>query len=334
MSYSSSCPLLEVRELSTHFSIEGHSYPVVDRVNFEVHSGETLAIVGESGCGKSLTALSIMRLLPSPPATHSTGKLLYKGRNLLEISEREMRVIRGREIAMIFQDSSSALNPVYSIGEQLIEIAQWHLGLDEDQAYALSLQTLTEVGVSHPRQRMNDYPHQLSGGMRQRVAIALALICQPNLLIADEPTTALDVTIQAQVLALLKEVQKRHHMALILITHDWGVVAELADRVVVMYASNDVESAGVTEIFDKPSHPYTKALFQSLPTLEQKRGKLSSIPGHVPPLTDYPKGCRFHPRCPHRMEKCENGDVREFILESEQHHTAKCWLHEGAKSSK
>lgn len=326
-------PILTVNHLSTGLQIEKHAFKVVENLSFQLFPGKTLAIVGESGCGKSMTALSIMRILPTPPAIPSEGEVIYQGRNLLAIPEKEMQLIRGARIAMIFQDPSSALNPVYTIGEQLTEVAELHLGLYGDEAIDKAVQSLIEVGMPSPRERLDDYPHQLSGGMKQRAMIAMALMCEPDILIADEPTTALDVTIQAQILDLIRALQKKKGMALLLITHDMGIVAEMADDVIVMYASQAVESGTVNQIFDHMAHPYTMGLFESRPTSLSARGKLKPIKGSVPPLTHYPTGCRFHPRCPFVMHKCHHGHVPDFVIEEQPRHTSKCWLHDGSEES-
>lgn len=323
----SNSPLLSVRHLTTEILIGKEVYRVVDDVSFDLAAGKTLALVGESGCGKSLTALSLMRLLPYPLLLPSKGEVFFKGKNLLQVSENEMRRIRGKNIAMIFQDPSSALNPVYTIGNQLLEVARWHLELDEEAAMELCIDALKNVGIPSPDARMEEYPHQLSGGMRQRIMIAMALLCRPDVLIADEPTTALDVTIQDQVLELMRDLQRKQRTAVILITHDWGVVAEMADEVMVMYASKVVEQGKSRQIFDNPSHPYTKALFQSMPTLESRKGALKAIRGSVPTLTAYPQGCRFHPRCDYAMEVCRKGSVPDFSV-GDQGHRAACWLHD------
>lgn len=324
-------PILTVRNLTTSLQIGDQAYPVVENLNFDLFSGKTLAVVGETGCGKSLTALSIMRILPKPPALPSTGQVMYKGRNLLTITENEMRKIRGSKIAMIFQDPNSALNPVYTIGDQMLEVVELHLNLYGDEAIERMVKVLREAGISSPRDRLNDYPHQLSGGMKQRVMIAMALICEPDILIADEPTTALDVTIQAQVLQLMKDLQKKEGMAVLLITHDMGVVAEIADEVIVMYASQGVERGSVDQIFNQMAHPYTQGLFQSRTSLQPRGERLTSIKGNVPSLTNYPKGCRFHPRCPYVMDKCRQGLVPNFDLGDQ--HTALCWLYDGSEES-
>lgn len=324
-------PILSVKNLATRLMIGKQPFKVVDDLSFDLHLGRTLAIVGESGCGKTLTALSLLRILPEPPALYPEGEILYKGIDLLKLSEKEMRKIRGGKIAMIFQDPSSALNPVYSIGDQLIETIELHLELYGEDARTKAISSLAEVGIAFPEEILDAYPHQLSGGMKQRVMIAMALMCEPDILIADEPTTALDVTIQAQVLDLIRALQKKKGMSVLLITHDMGVVAELADDVIVMYASEAVEKGTVTQIFNNKSHPYTQGLFNSKPTLESTRGALNPIKGSVPSLTHYPHGCRFHPRCPFVMEKCRHGEVKSFTIEPG--HAALCWLHDGTKES-
>jgi oligopeptide/dipeptide ABC transporter ATP-binding protein len=327
-------PILQVKNLTTRLQVGKHAFPAIDGMSFNLFKGKTLALVGESGCGKSMTALSILRILPTPPALPSEGEILYRGRNLLSLSEKEMRQIRGGSIAMIFQDPMSALNPVYSIGYQLIEAAELHLGLYGQEALERAVKALDEVGISAARQRLDDYPHQLSGGMKQRVMIAMALICEPEILIADESTTSLDVTIQAQVLDLLKALQKEKGMAILLITHDMGVVAEMADDVIVMYAAQDIEKGSVDAIFNHRAHPYTIGLFNSRPAIETKQ-RLTPITGSVPPLSRLPTGCRFHPRCPFVMDKCRHGLVPSFAIEGEKHgHHAKCWLHDGSEERK
>ncbi|SCC89992.1 Probable peptide ABC transporter ATP-binding protein y4tR [Chlamydiales bacterium SCGC AG-110-P3] len=320
-------PVLSVRKLTTRLSIGNEAHAVVDELSFDLYPGRTLAIVGESGCGKSMTALSLLRILPHPPALPSEGEVVYQGKNLLEISNREMRDIRGAKIAMIFQDPMSALNPVYTIGYQLAEVAAMHLGLYDDEAEARCVQALEEVQITDAVERLNDYPHQLSGGMKQRVMIAMALMCEPDVLIADEPTTALDVTVQKQVLGLIADLQRKKGMALLLITHDMGVVAEVADEVIVMYATQAVERGDVYNIFDNKAHPYTQGLFNSLPTAADRDGKpLDCIEGTVPALGQMPSGCHFHPRCPHAMPKCQKGSVPAFDLKAPGHQ-ATCWLH-------
>lgn len=325
-------PILKVRNLTTPLKIGNRSYNVVDNVSFDLHLGKTLALVGESGCGKSMTALSIMRILPHPPCLPSTGEVIYKGQNLLQISEKKMRDVRGARIAMIFQDPGSALNPVYSIGSQLMEVAELHLKIYGEEAFNRCVRALDEVGIPAPDKRMYDYPHQMSGGMKQRVMIAMGLMCEPDILIADEPTTALDVTIQKQVLELMKNLQKKMGMAILLITHDMGIVAEMANEVNVMYTSQTVERGGVFDIFDRMAHPYTIGLFNSRPNMNQPKGELKPIKGTVPPITNYPSGCRFHTRCPFVMPKCKEGVIPMFSIRDHEHQ-AKCLLHDGTVES-
>lgn len=301
---------------------------IVDDLSFDLYAGKTLALVGESGCGKSLTALSLMRILPHPPALPSEGEVIYKNQNLLSLPENAMRSIRGGRMAMIFQDPTSALNPVYTIGDQLIEVAQLHLGLFGNAAVERALQALAEVGIPYPQERLYTYPHQLSGGMRQRVMIAMALMCQPEILIADEPTTALDVTIQAQILDLIRDLQKKRGMAVLLITHDMGIVAEMADDVIVMYAAQAVEKSNVRDLFDHMGHPYTQELFASRPAMQPPKKLLHTIKGSVPSPDHFPKGCRFHTRCPYVMEVCLHGPVPMFPVGEDPQHEAKCWLHD------
>lgn len=327
-------PILKVRDLTTRLKIGTDIWTVVDHLGFDLFSGKTLALVGESGCGKSLTALSLMRILPNPPALPPEGEVIYQGRNLLKISEKEMRKIRGANIAMVFQDPISALNPVFTIENQMIEVAEMHLNLYGEEAFERAVKALEEVGIHSPTARLKDYPHQLSGGMKQRVMIAMALMCEPDILIADEPTTALDTTIQAQVLKLMRDLQEKKGMAILLITHDMGVVAEMADDVIVMYTAQGIERGGVYDIFDHRGHPYTMALFKARPALQAKGVKLAAIPGHVPTFKHIPKGCRFHPRCPFVMEKCRSGDVPNFAINTKQDHLVKCWLYDGSEESK
>lgn len=329
----SSEPILSVKNLVTPIKIGQKVFNVVDHLSFDLHLGKTLALVGESGCGKSITALSIMRILPFPPCLPSYGEVLYKGTNLLTLPEKKMRALRGAKIAMIFQDPNSALNPVYTIGSQLMEVAQLHLGLFGEEAFARAVKSLKEVGIPAPEKRMGDYPHQMSGGMKQRVMIAMALMCEPDILIADEPTTALDVTIQKQVLDLMRDLQKRMGMAILLITHDMGVVAEMANDVIVMYTSQAVERGNVFDIFERMSHPYTMGLFNSRPDPTRPKDELKPIKGSVPPLTHYPSGCRFHPRCPFVMPKCREGIIPDYQVPG-YHHEAKCTLYDGSEKSR
>lgn len=317
--------VLSVRHLTVRLKIEGEVYPVIEDLCFDLRRGETLALVGESGCGKSMTALALLQILPMPPALPPEGEILYRGKNLLTLSNAHMRKIRGRHIAMIFQDPISALNPVYSLGAQLLEVARAHLNLEGDFAYMTVLKALEDVHLPSPREVMELYPHQLSGGMLQRAMIAMALICSPDILIADEPTTALDVTIQAQILDLLKELQNKRGMATLLITHDMGVVAQNADRVIVMYAGNQIEEGSVYDIFDHQSHPYTQALFGSRLAKDSRDKKLAVIPGFVPRITQIPGGCAFHPRCPYAMELCKEKKAPTFSLK--EGHSTKCWVY-------
>lgn len=315
--------ILDVKNLGVELALQSKRIKVVDNVHFQLDSGQTLAIVGESGCGKSMTALALLKLLPTPPALPPQGEVLFCGKDLIPMSEKEMRQIRGKDISMIFQDPASALNPVYTLGEQLMEVIRVHTNLSESDGVERVLSVLSEVHIPAPEKRFHEYPHQLSGGMRQRVMIAMAILLEPKLIVADEPTTALDVTIQAEILDLLRELQARNGMALVLITHDMGVVAEMADQVLVMYASRVVESGPVDTIFDELSHPYTRGLFQSLPHLAEG-GELKSIAGMVPSITDLPSGCNFHPRCPHAMEKCKKGSIP--TLPVSQDHLVRCVL--------
>ena len=306
-------PLLEVQNLNVAFDTErGQVRPVRD-VSFSIYPGQTVAVVGESGCGKSVTSLSILRLIPEPPGRILGGKVLLNGRDLLKVSEREMRAVRGREIAMIFQEPMTSLNPVYTIGDQIMEAITLHQGVSARQARGIAEESLREVGIAEPGRRLDAYPHQMSGGMRQRVMIAMALSCKPKLLIADEPTTALDVTIQAQILELLRKLQRETGMAVLLITHDLGVVAENADVVNVMYASRIVESATVEELFDHPQHPYTEGLFRAVPRLGAGAERLDAIPGTVPNPARFPVGCKFHPRC-HRTRALVDTAKEEDVV--------------------
>ena len=297
--------LLEVHDLHTYFDTREGVVRAVDGVSFTLERGKTLGIVGESGCGKSVTALSIMGLIPRPPARIERGSVHFAGRDLTRLSERELEDVRGKEIAMIFQDPMTSLNPTLRIGTQIMEGIRRHLDVSKKEARKRAIDLLDEVHVPNAADRLDDYPHRFSGGMRQRVMIAIALACNPKLLIADEPTTALDVSVQAGVLDLLDELRQSHEMAMIIITHDMGVVAEAADDVAVMYAGQIVEQAGVEELFDHPEHPYTEALLGALPQLEGegiREGRLTAIPGRPPDLIDPPEACRFAPRCPYANE--------------------------------
>ncbi len=316
-------PLLEVRDLRTYFHSEEGTGLAVDGVSFHVDRGETLGLVGESGCGKSVTALSVMRLIPQPPGRIETGSIQLKGRSLLDLDEGEMCRIRGDEIAMIFQEPMTSLNPVLTCGFQIMEAVRLHQRVSRSEARERALDMLRRVGIPAPEQRINEYPHQLSGGMRQRVMIAMALVCNPLLLIADEPTTALDVTIQAQILDLLRQLQDEFRMAVLLITHDLGVIAEMADRVAVMYAGKIVEEADTLTLFTEYAHPYTRGLMASVPRLDQYRDRLEIIPGMVPDSRAFPAGCRFAPRCAMADERCRQQEP--VLRELTEGHAAACW---------
>lgn len=304
--------LLEVKNLQTHFPTRAGLVKAVNDVSFYIDAGELIGLVGESGCGKSITALSAMRLIAAPGKIVG-GSIQFKGEELLTASDQRMRQIRGDDISMIFQDPMTSLNPVYTVGEQIAEALRLHRKLDKKAAWQQAIEAMKEVSIPDPARRVNDYPHQLSGGMRQRVMIAMALACDPELLIADEPTTALDVTIQAQILELLHELRQTRKLAVLLITHDLGVVAEVADRVCVMYTGRVVEESNVEEIFAQPKHPYTQGLLRSVPKLrgigEAKETRLSTIDGTVPSPTNLPEGCHFAPRCEYRMDICTKGTI-------------------------
>jgi oligopeptide transport system ATP-binding protein len=317
--------ILEVNDLRTRFYIAEGTVHAVNGISFHLDEGETIGVVGESGCGQSVTMMSILRLLPIPPAEINSGQALYLGRDLLQISENEMEHIRGKEIAMVFQDPMTSLNPVLSIGRQLGEPLRVHLGLDKERIHQRSIELLEQVGIPDPAQRLKDYPHQLSGGQRQRAMIAMALACQPSILIADEPTTALDVTIQAQIVELVQQIREKMHMSVIWITHDLGVVAEIAERVLVMYAGFIVEEASVDDIYENPRHPYTLALLAALPRIDRRRDRrLRSIPGAPPNLLVAPKGCPFAARCEMVIDRC-----REEMPPLEPvglNHQSACWV--------
>jgi peptide/nickel transport system ATP-binding protein len=297
-------PLLTVSDLSVVFETDLGSVRAVDGVSFVVNSGEILGLVGESGCGKSVTCYSILRLLQLPPARYSGGSVRFNGANLLDLDEKQMRRVRGNTISMIFQEPMSSLNPIMRIGSQITEAIREHREVSRIEAKTLAIDMLRRVGIAGAEERFGDYPHQLSGGMKQRAMIAMALVCKPLLLVADEPTTALDVTIQAQILALLRDLQQELRMSILLITHDLGVVAETCDRVAVMYAGKIVETASASDLFELPLHPYTRGLFNSLPAMSNGNRRLPVIPGSVPNPLRYPEGCRFHPRCEFARELC------------------------------
>jgi oligopeptide/dipeptide ABC transporter ATP-binding protein len=318
--------LLRVSNLRTYFDGSEGIVRAVDGVDFEIDRGKVLGIVGESGCGKSITALSILRLVPSPPGKIVSGEIFFKNRNLLKLSESAMRSVRGKQIAMIFQEPMTSLNPVLNIGEQIGEMLRLHLNLSRRAAVDRAAEMLDRVGIPSPRQRVKDYPHQLSGGMRQRVMIAMAISCEPDLIIADEPTTALDVTIQAQILSLLARLREQMGLALILITHDLGIIAQVADEVAVMYAGKIIERTSALSLFEDPRHPYTKGLLASLPAFAKRGERLPAIPGTVPRAGDLPKGCRFSPRCPVVMERCLHEEPP--LITVEPGHRTACWLEE------
>jgi oligopeptide/dipeptide ABC transporter ATP-binding protein len=315
--------LLQVRNLETSFFTPEGQVRAIDGVSFEIGEGKTLGLVGESGCGKSVSSLSIMRLIPSPPGQIVGGEIFYRGRDLLKLSNEEMRKIRGNEISMIFQEPMTSLNPVFTVGNQIGEAISLHQGLAKKETRGKTIEMLRLVKIADPESRVDSYPHQLSGGMRQRVMIAMALSCNPSLLIADEPTTALDVTIQAQILELMKELQQQIGMALLLITHDLGVVAEQADDVAIMYAGKIVERANTRAMFNRPFHPYTVGLLNSLPTVgEKKKRRLEAIPGMVPSPLKLPSGCRFRDRCPKAAELCSESEPQ--LVEKEAGHSVAC----------
>ncbi|MDI3472934.1 MAG: peptide/nickel transport system ATP-binding protein [Thermotogaceae bacterium] len=324
-------PLLKVKNLKTYFFTEDGVVKAVDGVNFDVYPGETLGIVGESGCGKSVTSLSIMRLLDEKGKIVD-GEVIFEGKDLLKLSEEEMREIRGNDIAMIFQEPMVALNPVYTVGDQIMEAIILHQKVGKDEARKIAIDMLKKVGIPEPEKRVDEYPHELSGGMRQRAMIAMALSCHPKLLIADEPTTALDVTIQAQILELMKQLQRDLGMAIIMITHDLGVIAEISDRVAVMYAGKIVEYADVKVLFKDPKHPYTWALMNSIPRLDIEQERLFSIPGIVPDALHFPSGCKFHPRCEFATEKCKSEEPE--LIEVGSNHFAACWNIEKLEAAK
>jgi len=320
--------LLEIQNLQTHFVTDAGTVRAVDGVNLTVRKGETLGIVGESGCGKSVTALSVLRLIPNPPGKIVAGKILLEGRNLLDLPEDEMRKVRGGSISMIFQEPMTSLNPVFTVGDQIAEGIRLHQRLSKRESWTKAIEMLRLVRIPDPERRVKEYPHQMSGGMRQRVMIAMALSCNPHLLIADEPTTALDVTIQAQILELLNQLKAELGMAVMLITHDLGVVADTAARVAVMYAGRVVEEAPVLELFTNPLHPYTQGLLNSIPRIEksERRPRLQAIPGMVPDLLDLPRGCKFQARCTKVFEACR-GEEPPLKPVGTANHPVRCCLY-------
>lgn len=318
--------LLEVKNLRTHFFTEDGVVPAVDGVDFELKPGETLGIVGESGCGKSVTSISVLGLVPNPPGKIIDGEILFEGRDLVKLPESEMQKIRGNDIAMIFQEPMTSLNPVFTIGRQITEAIMLHQKVDKKGARERCIEMLKLVGIPRAEEALDEYPHQFSGGMRQRAMIAMALSCNPKLLIADEPTTALDVTIQAQIIELMRDLKEKLNTAIMLITHDLGVVAEMADHVIVMYAGRVVEEADVIDLFKDPKHPYTVGLMKSKPTLEGNARRLDVIPGAVPNPLSMPPGCAFNPRCPHAMDICR--EKMPNLINIEGNRKVRCWLYE------
>jgi peptide/nickel transport system ATP-binding protein len=315
-------PLLQVQHLNLVFSSGQKEVQALSDISFEIREGEVVGLVGESGCGKSVTSLSIMRLLPEHSARITGGSILFQGRDLTQLTEKQMRSVRGKDITMIFQEPMTSLNPVFTIGDQLMETVRLHLNMDKKEAKEHILSILEKVGIPRSRNILNEYPHQLSGGMRQRIMIAMALACRPKLLIADEPTTALDVTIQAQILSLLKTINRDFKTSILFITHDLGVVAEMCDRVIVMYAGQIVESGSVDDILGNPRHPYTRGLLRSIPRLNENRKRLDTIPGTVPSPGRMPAGCRFAPRCGSATEKCAEDPL---LMDVGAGRYVKCW---------
>ncbi|MFW5814978.1 MAG: ABC transporter ATP-binding protein [Spirochaetota bacterium] len=318
--------LLEIRNLRTSFQTEDGRVQAVDDVSLSIKPGEIVGLVGESGCGKTVTSLSILQLLASPPASIDSGEIVFDGTDLLKLSPEELRRIRGNDIAMIFQEPMTSLNPVFTIGNQLMEAIQLHQQLSGNALRERAIEMLSLVGIPRAEEVIDEYPHRFSGGMRQRAMIAMALSCNPKLLIADEPTTALDVTIQAQILKLMQELQRRIQTAVLFITHDLSVIAEMADRVLVMYAGKVVEEADVFTLFHEPRHPYTQGLIRSRPAIDTEQDRLLYIPGNVPNPLDMPGGCPFHPRCPHAMQICSDAMPPRRTLK--EGHSVRCWLHE------
>jgi peptide/nickel transport system ATP-binding protein len=319
--------LLELKNLKTYFKRNKAIIPAVDGVDLTINKGETVALVGESGSGKSITSLSIMRLIPSPPGEIVDGQIHFNGKDLVTLSENDMCKIRGNDISMIFQEPMTSLNPVLTIGEQITEVLTYHQNMNKQTARKKAIEMLEMVGFSMAKEIVNEYPHRLSGGMRQRVMIAMAMSCNPKLLIADEPTTALDVTIQAQILDLMKDLSKKFDTSILIITHDLGVVSEVADRVVVMYAGQVVEEAIVEDLFEAPLHPYTAGLMGSIPSIDEDHNRLISIEGNVPSPEKLPPGCRFAPRCPHAFERC-HAEMPQ-LLRKNGSRSVRCFLHEG-----
>ena len=318
--------LLIVKDLTTSFKIRRGIFPAIRNISFHLSENETLALVGESGCGKSITALSIMRLVPEPAGRITSGQTLFKGKNLLELSEKGMRRIRGNQIAMIFQEPMTSLNPVLTVGFQITEAFLYHQDVSKKEAEEKALEIMRQVRIPSAKRRFSDYPHQFSGGMRQRVMIAMALACQPDIILADEPTTALDVTIQAQILSLLADLKQGRKMSMIFITHNLGIVARIADRVAIMYGGEIVEISNVNDLFDHPVHPYTEALLSSVPRIDRTVQKLSFIPGQVPSIDRMPPGCHYVMRCPLKAEICEEKSPDLLPIHDLPDHFVRCWV--------
>ncbi|MFD1772690.1 ABC transporter ATP-binding protein [Paenibacillus rhizophilus] len=322
-------PILKIENLHTHFFTEKGEVPAVDGVDLYINPGEVLGVVGESGCGKSVTSLSVLKLVPSPPGRIVDGRIVFKGTDIVPLKEKEMRKIRGNAVSMIFQEPMTSLNPLFTVGQQIIETVRLHRGLSKKEAREHAVEMLRKVGIPRPEAIIDEYPHQLSGGMRQRVMIAMSISCSPELLIADEPTTALDVTIQAQILDLIRRLNEEQGTAVMMITHDLGVVAEMCHRVAVMYAGKVVEEGSVHDIFKNPLHPYTQGLIASVPRMDETRERLYSIPGNVPILSKNMQGCRFAPRCSRVMDICRQS-LPDLTLQ-ENRHSCRCWLHDGSQ---
>ncbi|HMA59741.1 MAG TPA: ABC transporter ATP-binding protein [Halanaerobiales bacterium] len=324
--------LLEMKNVTTSFDTDDGKVTAIEDISFDLYKGESLGILGESGCGKSVTSLSIMRLLPQDVGYVENGEIIFQGENLLDIKEEKMRSYRGNKISMIFQEPMTSLNPVFKVKKQLVEVYTTHQDVNSQEAYNKALDILDLVGIPDQESVIEKYPYQLSGGMRQRVMIAMALACQPALLIADEPTTALDVTIQAQILKLMKELKQEINSSIMLITHDLGVIAQMVERVLVYYAGQIVERAQIDDLYENPKHPYTKGLIKSIPKIGKKINRLDTIQGMVPSPFEFPQGCRFNPRCEHAMDICKEKEPPE--VDVGDRHTAKCWLHVDEGESK
>jgi len=319
-------PILSIEGLTTGFSTDFGTITAVNGLDLHLEPSQTIALVGESGCGKSVTALSIMRLIPSPPGKITSGKVFFNGRDLIPLTEKEMQKIRGEQISMIFQEPMTSLNPVFTIGEQISEVFRYHRNMKRSELKEQSIEILKQVGIPSPDRRYYDYPHQLSGGMRQRVMIAMALALSPRIMIADEPTTALDVTIQASILDLMEKIKEERAMSIIVITHDLSIVKNFASKISVMYAGRIVEDALVDRLFKTPLHPYTVGLLKSIPSHDNRLKRLYSIPGNVPKLFDLPPGCSFNPRCPEKMKRCVRDEPPMFF--TQKNHAVRCWLYD------